>query len=174
MDIDKAIAIIRGTEEEKMVVPNLMAGFEIDEVQAEYIAEIKLRNINKEYILKRIAELDALEKEIKGLHETLRSDAKIKNIICKQLRNVAKKYGKPRKTEIIHEDDVTVLSQGGLHRGLPCNLLPDEGELFQENQSGLSAHGRGAEAEGGGRSSDGAGGRKPYGSAVFLQSAECV
>ena len=84
-----------------MVVPNLMAGFEIDEVQAEYIAEIKLRNINKEYILKRIAELDALEKEIKGLHETLRSDAKIKNIICKQLRNVAKKYGKPRKTEII-------------------------------------------------------------------------
>lgn len=91
MDIDKAIAIIRGTEEEKMVVPNLMAGFEIDEVQAEYIAEIKLRNINKEYILKRIAELDALEKEIKGLHETLRSDAKIKNIICKQLRNVAKK-----------------------------------------------------------------------------------
>lgn len=78
MDIDKAIAIIRGTEEEKMVVPNLMTGFEIDEVQAEYIAEIKLRNINKEYILKRIAELDALEKEIKGLHETLRSDAKIK------------------------------------------------------------------------------------------------
>lgn len=67
-----------------------------------------------------MAELDALEKEIKGLHETLRSDAKIKNIICKQLRNVAKKYGKPRKTEIIHEDDVTVLSQGGLHRGLPC------------------------------------------------------
>ena len=94
-----------------MVVPNLMTGFEIDEVQAEYIAEIKLRNINKEYILKRIAELDALEKEIKGLHETLRSDAKIKNIICKQLRNVAKKYGKPRKTEIIHEDDVTVLSK---------------------------------------------------------------
>ncbi|MGM9916617.1 DNA gyrase subunit A [Anaerotignum sp.] len=111
MDIDKAIAIIRNTEEEKMVVPNLMAGFDIDEVQADYIAEIKLRNINKEYILKRIDELESLEKEIRDLNETLKSDAKIKNIICKQLRSVAKKYGKPRKTEIIHEDDVTVLTK---------------------------------------------------------------
>lgn len=110
-DIDKAIAIIRHTEEEKMVVPNLMAGFAIDEVQAEYIAEIKLRNINKEYILKRIEERKVLEEEIKQLNETLQSDAKIKNIICKQLRAVAKKYGKERKTEIIHEDDVPSLTK---------------------------------------------------------------
>ena len=132
MDIDKAIAIIRGTEEEKMVVPNLMAGFEIDEVQAEYIAEIKLRNINKEYILKRIAELDALEKEIKGLHETLRSDAKIKNIICKQLRNVAKKYGKPRKTEIIHEDDVTVLSKEDFIEDYPVTFFLTKENYFKK------------------------------------------
>lgn len=132
MDIDKAIAIIRGTEEEKMVVPNLMTGFEIDEVQAEYIAEIKLRNINKEYILKRIAELDALEKEIKGLHETLRSDAKIKNIICKQLRNVAKKYGKPRKTEIIHEDDVTVLSKEDFIEDYPVTFFLTKENYFKK------------------------------------------
>ena len=132
MDIDKAIAIIRGTEEEKMVVPNLMAGFEIDEVQAEYIAEIKLRNINKEYILKRIAELDALEKEIKGLHETLRSDAKIKNIICKQLRSVAKKYGKPRKTEIIHEDDVTVLTKDDFIEDYAVRFFLTEQNYFKK------------------------------------------
>ncbi|MBQ5708792.1 MAG: topoisomerase IV, partial [Anaerotignum sp.] len=105
-DIDKAISIIRNTEEEKMVVPNLMTGFDIDEVQAEYIAEIRLRNINKEYIIKRIEELKVLEEDIKNLNETLKSDAKIKNIIVKQLKAVAKKYGKERKTEIIHEDEV--------------------------------------------------------------------
>lgn len=110
-DIDKAISIIRHTEEEKMVVPNLMTGFGIDEVQAEYIAEIKLRNINKEYIIKRIEELKILEADIKKLNETLESDTKIKNIICKQLRAVAKKYGKERKTEIIMEEDVATLSK---------------------------------------------------------------
>ncbi len=110
-DIDKAIAIIRNTEEEKMVVPNLMTGFGIDEVQAEYIAEIKLRNINQEYILKRIEELKILEEEIKSLNDTLKSDAKIKNIICKQLRTVAKKYGQPRRTEIIQEEEVTFLTK---------------------------------------------------------------
>jgi len=80
-DIDKAIAIIRNTEEEKMVVPNLMTGFDIDEVQAEYIAEIKLRNINKEYIIKRIEELKILEQDIKNLNETLKSDAKIRTLL---------------------------------------------------------------------------------------------
>lgn len=110
-DIDKAISIIRHTEEEKMVVPNLMAGFSIDEVQAEYIAEIKLRNINKEYILNRIAERKALGEEIKDLEETLQSDIKMKNIIIKQLKTVSKKYGKPRRTEIIHEHEVATLSK---------------------------------------------------------------
>ena len=132
LDIDKAIRIVRETVEEADVVPNLMIGFGIDEIQAEYVAEIKLRNINKEYILKRIAELDALEKEIKGLHETLRSDAKIKNIICKQLRNVAKKYGKPRKTEIIHEDDVTVLSKEDFIEDYPVTFFLTKENYFKK------------------------------------------
>ena len=106
LDIDKAISIIRETEKENLVVPNLMEGFSIDEVQAEYIAEMKLRNINKEYILKRIAELDALQREIADLDATLKSDAKIKNIICRQLKGIAKKYGKPRRTEIIQAEEI--------------------------------------------------------------------
>lgn len=108
-DIDRAISIIRHTEEEKMVVPNLMAGFGIDEIQAEYIAEIRLRNINKEYILKRVGELDALQQEIADLRETLGSESRIKNLICKQLRAVAKQYGTPRKTEIVQEEEIAVL-----------------------------------------------------------------
>lgn len=132
MDIDQAIAIIRNTEEEKMVVPNLMAGFDIDEVQADYIAEIKLRNINKEYILKRIDELESLEKEIGDLNETLKSDAKIKNIICKQLRSVAKKYGQPRKTEIIHEDDVTVLTKDDFIEDYAVRFFLTEQNYFKK------------------------------------------
>ena len=86
------------------------------------------------------------KRKIKGLHETLRSDAKIKNIICKQLRNVAKKYGKPRKTEIIHEDDVTVLSKEDFIEDYPVTFFLTKENIFQENQSGISAYGRGAEA----------------------------
>ena len=93
LDIDKAISIIRHTELESMVVPNLMEGFSIDEVQADYIAEMKLRNINKEYILKRTQEMKTLEKEIADLQATLESNTKIKNLICRQLKAVAKKYG---------------------------------------------------------------------------------
>ena len=115
-----------------MVVPNLMAGFEIDEVQAEYIAEIKLRNINKEYILKRIAELDALEKEIKGLHETLRSDAKIKISSVSSCAMWPKKYGKPRKTEIIHEDDVTVLSKEDFIEDYPVTFFLTKENYFKK------------------------------------------
>ena len=114
MDIDKAISIIRNTEQESMVVPNLMQGFEIDQIQGEYIAEIKLRNINKEYILRRTEELKTLADEIEALKETLKSDTKIKNIICKQLKNVQKKYGKPRKTEIVHEDEVVTITKDDL------------------------------------------------------------
>ncbi|MBR5468651.1 MAG: topoisomerase IV [Firmicutes bacterium] len=106
MDIDKAIAIIRNTEKEADVVPNLMTGFGIDKVQAEYIAEIKLRNINKEYILNRINETDTLKKDLESLKDTLKSDAKIKNIICSQLKNAAKKYGQERKTEILYSEDI--------------------------------------------------------------------
>ena len=103
LDIDKAIRIIRETELESEVVPNLMIGFGIDEVQANYVAEIKLRNINKEYILKQTKAIDDLEKEIAELLDTLASNRKLKNVIIKELQQVADKYGKPRKTEIIYE-----------------------------------------------------------------------
>ena len=101
LDIDKAIEIIRQTEEEAEVVPNLMIGFGIDQVQAEYVAEIKLRNINKEYILKRVQETAALEDEIEDLEDTLQKPARIRKIIVGELEDVRKKYAQPRKTEII-------------------------------------------------------------------------
>ena len=103
LDIDKAIAIIRETELENEVVPNLMIGFGIDEIQANYVAEIKLRNINKEYILKQTKAISQLEKEIEDLRSTLNSSRKLKNVIIKELQAVSEKYGKPRKTEIIYE-----------------------------------------------------------------------
>ena len=101
LDIDKAIEIIRQTEEEAEVVPNLMIGFGIDQVQAEYVAEIKLRNINKEYMLKRVQETAALEEEIEDLEDTLQKPARIRKIIVGELEDVRKKYAQPRKTEII-------------------------------------------------------------------------
>ena len=106
LDIDKAIHIIRNTEEETAVVPNLMAGFGIDEIQAEYVAEIKLRNLNKEYILKRIEDIGQLEKDIEELESIVGSTAKIKKIIIKELENIIKKYGQPRKSMIIYADEI--------------------------------------------------------------------
>ena len=106
LDIDKAIKIIRETEKEADVVPNLMIGFGIDQVQAEYVAEIRLRNINREYILKRLEETDALEKEIADLEDILGSRRRIKNVIVSELREVAKKYAEPRKTGIVYSDEV--------------------------------------------------------------------
>ena len=103
LDIDKAIRIIRETELESEVVPNLMIGFGIDEIQANFVAEIKLRNINKEYILKQTRAISDLEKEIADLRSTLNSSRKLKNVIISELKKVAEKYGKPRKTEIIYE-----------------------------------------------------------------------
>ncbi len=105
LDIDKAVKIVRETEEDEMVVPNLMKGFKIDEIQAEYVAEIKLRNLNKEYILKRTQEIENLEKEIAELNEILGSNAKIEKLIAKQLKEIAKKFGKERMTGIINEED---------------------------------------------------------------------
>ena len=105
LDIDKAIEIIRQTEEEAEVVPNLMIGFGIDQVQAEYVAEIKLRNINKEYILKRVQETAALEEEIEDLEDTLQRPARIRKIIVGELEEVRKKYAQPRKTEIIYSHE---------------------------------------------------------------------
>ena len=103
LDIDKAIAIIRETEMESEVIPNLMIGFGIDEIQANYVAEIKLRNINKEYILKQLKAVDELEQEIARLKDILGSSRKVKNLIIAELKEVAEKYGQPRKTEIVYE-----------------------------------------------------------------------
>ncbi|MDD5952543.1 MAG: DNA gyrase subunit A [Oscillospiraceae bacterium] len=106
LDIDKAIAIVRHTEEETMVVPNLMEGFGIDETQAEYVAEIKLRHLNREYILKRTAEIEQLQKDIDALQSILDSRTKVKNIIISELQQVMKKYGQPRKTMLLYPDDI--------------------------------------------------------------------
>ena len=106
LDIDKAIKIVRETEEDAMVVPNLMAGFGIDEVQAEYVAEIKLRNLNKDYILKRTAEIEKLKEEIAELEATRNSKAKVNKVIEKQLKEAAKKYGFDRKTQLLTEVDI--------------------------------------------------------------------
>lgn len=106
LDIDKAIRIVRETQHEKDVVPNLMSGFGIDEIQAEYIAEIKLRNLNREYIIKRIQEIEELQKEIAELEETIASEKALKNHIAAQLRDIKKKYGQERKTDLIYEDEL--------------------------------------------------------------------
>ena len=106
LDIDKAIRIIRETELDAEVIPNLMIGFGIDQVQAEYVAEIKLRNINKEYILKRVRETEDLQKEIADLEDTLAKPARIRKIIVDELEQVRKKYAVPRRTEIVYGHEV--------------------------------------------------------------------
>lgn len=102
LDIDKAIRIIRSTEEESEVVPNLMIGFGIDKIQAEYVAEIKLRHLNREYILKRTKDIEELRKNIEDMEDILSSKARIKKIIVEELETVVEKYNKPRRTEIIY------------------------------------------------------------------------
>lgn len=103
LDIDKAVRIVRETEEESEVVPNLMIGFGIDKVQGEYVAEIKLRHLNREYILRRTEEISSLEDDIADLREILEKPARIKKIIIAELQEVRKKYGQPRRTEILYE-----------------------------------------------------------------------
>ncbi|MBP3315926.1 MAG: topoisomerase IV [Clostridia bacterium] len=106
LDIDKAIKIIRHTEKEEDVIPNLMAGFGIDEIQADYIAEIKLRNLNKQYIINRINEIEGLQAEIAKIEDILADELKQKALISTQLSDIKKKYGQPRRSQIIHIDDV--------------------------------------------------------------------
>ncbi|QNO15481.1 topoisomerase IV [Alkalicella caledoniensis] len=110
LDIDRAVQIVRDTKKDKEVVPNLMKGFEIDEIQAEFIADIKLRNFNQEYILNKTKDIKALEKDIKNLESTLKNEEKVKKIIITELEQVAEKYGKPRKTEIIEEKHIEVVT----------------------------------------------------------------
>ena len=108
LDIDKAVKIVRETEEEAEVVPNLMIGFGIDEIQAEYVAEIKLRHLNREYILKRTQETSELEQEIARLQELMESRAKIQSLIIAELKEVEKKYGQPRRTQLVYASDLEV------------------------------------------------------------------
>ena len=111
LDIDKAIRIVRETEEEAEVVPNLMIGFGIDAVQAEYVAEIKLRNINKEYILKRTQETEALRAEIEDLQDLVDSPGRIRKVIIGELEAVKKKYGQPRRTEIVYGHELEAFDE---------------------------------------------------------------
>ncbi len=111
LDIDKAIAIVRGTEKEEMVVPNLAREFDLTTVQAEYVADIKLRYLNREYILNRISEIASLQKEIEELEELISSDEKIKSLISDQLKEIKKKYGIPRKTLLVDEDETQTFKQ---------------------------------------------------------------
>lgn len=106
LDIDKAIKIVRETAEESEVVPNLMIGFGIDEIQAEYVAEIKLRHLNREYIMKRLQDVEDLKAEIAEMEDTLASKNKIKKILINELKEVSEKYGKPRKSEIIYATEI--------------------------------------------------------------------
>ncbi len=106
LDIDRAIKIIRSTDEESEVVPNLMIGFGIDKIQAEYVAEIKLRHLNREYILKRTADIEQLRKDIEDMEDILSSKSRVKKIIVNELKEVAEKYDKPRRTEIIYSEEI--------------------------------------------------------------------
>lgn len=111
LDIDKAIAIIRSTQNDSQVIENLMKGFDIDKVQAEFVAEIKLRNLNKEYILDKVGEVDKLQWDIQDLKDTVQNEKKIRKIIAKQLVEVSRKYAQPRKTDIISEEHIEEITQ---------------------------------------------------------------
>ncbi|MDD6268558.1 MAG: DNA topoisomerase (ATP-hydrolyzing) subunit A [Oscillospiraceae bacterium] len=132
IDIDKAIKIVRETEEEINVVPNLMNGFGIDEVQAEYVAEIKLRHLNREYILNRTKEIDSLREEIADMEETLNSPKKIRAIIAKELKDIAKKYGQPRRTLFFHADEITDIDTEAEVSDDPMNVFITESGYFKK------------------------------------------
>ena len=130
LDIDKAISIIRNTELESEVMPNLMMGFGIDRVQAEYVAEIKLRNINREYILKRVSETEELEKAIAELEDTLKSRRKLKSIIISELRAIIKKYPSPRKTGIVYASEIEEYEETDTVEDYPVTVfLSNEGYI---------------------------------------------
>ena len=130
LDIDKAIAIIRNTELESEVIPNLMMGFGIDRIQAEFVAEIKLGNINREYILKRVSETEELEKAIAELEDTLKSRRKIKSIIISELRAIIKKYPSPRKTGIVYASEIEEFEETDTVEDYPVTVfLSNEGYI---------------------------------------------
>lgn len=132
LDIDKAIAIIRNTEKDADVVPNLMNGFGIDEKQAEYIAEIRLRHINREYILKRLTETEALEKEIARLESLLKSDAKVRRVIIRELEAIIKKYPSPRRADILEADKIEHFEQEDHIENYPVHLFLSKEGYFKK------------------------------------------
>lgn len=132
LDIDKAIAIIRNTEKDADVVPNLMNGFGIDEKQAEYIAEIRLRHINREYILKRLTETEALEKEIARLESLLKSDAKVRRVIIRELEAIIKKYPSPRRADILEADKIERFEQEDHIEDYPVHLFLSKEGYFKK------------------------------------------
>lgn len=138
LDIDKTIKIIRETEEESEVVPNLMIGFGIDKVQAEYVTDIKLRNLNREYILNRVHEKDELENDIKTLSDILKSDHKINLIICDELKDIIKKYDQPRKTMFLYDIKQDETFDENKVSDHPVNLfLTEEGYLKKISPNSL-------------------------------------
>ena len=132
LDIDKAIRIIRKTEKDEDVIPNLMSGFEIDEIQANYIADIKLRNLNREYIINRISEIEDIQKEIARIEEILGDDLKLKALIAKQLTEIKKKYGKPRKSQIIGADNIETYVEEDNIENYPCRLVLSRDGYFKK------------------------------------------
>ena len=136
LDIDKAVAIVRSTDEESEVVPNLMIGFGIDQIQAEYVAEIKLRHFNREYILKRLTDIEDLEKNIADMEDILKSRARVRNIIIDELKQVAKKYGQPRRTQILYAADVEEAQVDAAEEidAYPCTLFFTKEGYFKKIQ----------------------------------------
>ena len=132
LDIDKAIAIIRETELESDVVPNLMMGFGIDQTQAEFVAEIKLRNNNREYILKRTQETESLEQEIEELEGTLNNRRKLKGLIIDELKNISKKYGQPRKTGIVYASEIEEFTEESTVEDYPVTLFLSREGYFKK------------------------------------------
>jgi DNA gyrase subunit A len=134
LDIDKAVKIVRETEEETDVVPNLMIGFGIDEIQAEYVAEIKLRHLNREYILKRTKDIEELKSDIANLSEIVGSDKKIKGIIASELKNIVKKYGQPRKTQFFYQSDIEEPDEDDDIPEYNCTLFLTDSGYFKKIQ----------------------------------------
>ena len=132
LDIDKAIRIIRKTEKDEDVIPNLCAGFNIDSIQANYIADIKLRNLNREYILNRISEIEDLKKEIADIEEILADEFKLKALIAKQLTDIKKKYGQPRKTQILQAENIEAYVEEDTVENYPCKIVLSREGYFKK------------------------------------------
>ena len=132
LDIDKAIRIIRKTEKDEDVIPNLCSGFGIDEIQANYIADIKLRNLNREYIINRISEIEDLKKEIADIEEILADEFKLKALIASQLTEIKKKYGQPRRSQIIQSENIEAYVEEDSIENYPCKLVLSREGYFKK------------------------------------------